>query len=807
MKIILLIASCWLGIHTLGLARPVKLTPAIQRTLARELATIVVDSGMSPLRSVTDNLRPYMEGYRHEITRAFAQEPHILASYLQLLVEHGDANIDMPALARHIETVMNTVGESYAEQQEGVSFKWRDAQHIMEEGLKAVSYIDSKQREGDISLRHLYDSLRNLPIHNKRDKELQTVASDAYEYLSHYPQFDHKITNRELSYLLDYARNEHTTVVEIKSEIVKITNHQADALFDLRRKQLTIFDLATPSNYLGEFIQNIVDDGELFLGESGLQELSNKLAYSVLPQDNIEGLPLNFGITFDQLFEKRFLSGITNQFLWVMNWSWHEFSNMLYPNDSKQAAMFIADYNNLILNEATQELVYTVLQAERDKLSETQKEKATAIDDFLNEIPTLTAKEMFMKLSIITLTDDDSTFTDEQGQEKMALLQEADNYYKQNMSRWNYLHLEMLLNDMPLPYAVLNFLRAGFSPRIIERKILTPPITDKLAEGGVVTEQDINNLRRQINEENLQTLVAQVVKTKNSSPEEILTEIEWSYYLMPTIVQRDGFLRKIAQGISSNQNLLEALEKVEEDSFYYPIAVRALHEADSLGKRKRKIFLNKIRGVIRENKKLTNDMLKFNKAIGLPLPELPEGTPTQGELPVELPSPEMLRQQKKLLRNQRREKQRAKQPAKPEVVETHETAEERKQKAQHAAHQQAERELALRITKLSNMIGKTSLPTDTPVWLRLLVIINYAGTAKQHLVQRADLKNMQDRFRTITANDATTLPTPNELTNITLALEKHIRKRKNMLPPERSRILDNIRTEMLEIKEIVATRD
>ena len=86
-----------------------------------------------------------------------------------------------------------------------------------------------------------------------------------------------------------------------------------------------------------------------------------------------------------------------------MNWNWHEFSRMFYPNDSKQAALFVANYNRIILEEEIQKLVRTVLQSERDKLSDSQK--AATIDDFLNELPTLIAKEMFMKLATTTISD------------------------------------------------------------------------------------------------------------------------------------------------------------------------------------------------------------------------------------------------------------------------------------------------------------------------------------------------------------------------------------------------------------------
>ena len=800
MKIILLIAPCLLGICMIGIAQAAKLTPAVQRTLARQLAMIVVDSGLSPLRSAAaGSVQHYVDGYRHKIIQAFTKETQILDSYLQLLVDDSDTRVDMPALAQHLDTVINTVGQSYAERQRGIFFRARDTQQFLVVGLQNVSDNVLPQREGEVSLRHLYDRLRQLSVPNEGGKELQTMAEDAYEFLSHYPQFDNKITDKELAYLLNYARQEHTTAVEIESEIVKVLNQQVDVLSDLRRKQLTIFDLITPSNHLGKLVQERLSIGELFLGERGWQNLSDKLNYSALLQDEIMGeLPLNFGITFEQLFERRFLTGVTQQFLLAMHWSWHEFSNMIFPNDSKQAALFVIDYSTNMMQKETQALVGKVIQAERAKLSDAQQ--ISVVDAYLEELPTLIAKEMFMKLAIITLTDTHSLAAE---QEKQRLLQQANNYYKQDMTKWDYFPVEILERDITLPDIVLNFLRAGVPVGTIEREILTLPIVVKLVKGQITTEKDLNDLRKKINAENLQALVAETAKARGHLAEEILENIEWAYYVIPMAVQRDGFLKKVVNGMGSNHNLLKVLEKIEEDSIYRPMAVKLLQEASSLSKRKRQNFLNSIRTVIKKNKKLANDTLQVNEFLGLSIPELPGVTIDQGEQPVELPNPEILRQQEKQLRRLKREAQRARQPAKKAVVPS-ETAEVHRQKAQHEAAQQTKRELARRITKLSNMIGKVSLPTDTPVWLHLRAIINYADADIQQLAQRTDLQDMQARFFALTANEATVLPTKEELMNITLALEKHIRKNKNMLKPEKSKMLDNMRAEMAELLDLIA---
>ena len=131
------------------------------------------------------------------------------------------------------------------------------------------------------------------------------------------------------------------------------------------------------------------------------------------------------------------------------------------------------------------------------------------------------------------------------------------------------------------------------------------------------------------------------------------------------------------------------------------------------------------------------------------------------------------------------------------------TEEQRREEAQREAELKAESELNQKITKLSRMIGKTSLPADTPVWLHLRAVISYGGTDVQQLSQRADLIDMQERFFALVAQDATVMPNEEELTKIKLSLHKHIQKRKDILKPEKSRILDDVYAEMAELERIL----
>ena len=223
--------------------------------------------------------------------------------------------------------------------------------------------------------------------------------------------------------------------------------------------------------------------------------------------------------------------------------------------------------------------------------------------------------------------------------------------YLQQLVNRDYLHAEMLVKEITVTDVLSAFSLAGVSSERLE-KILTLPISVKLLRGQIVTEQDLNNMRGKINEENLKALVVEMVQTSNRSAGEILNDIWLTYYMLPMIVLRDGFLKKVVHGMRSNQDLLKVLEKVEQDSIYYPTAVELLHEASNLSKKKRKNFLNSIRDVIRKNKELSDNMSSVGEVlfnIGLSLSELPEGYIDQGEQPVKLLNPAVLRQQKKTI--------------------------------------------------------------------------------------------------------------------------------------------------------------
>ena len=187
--------------------------------------------------------------------------------------------------------------------------------------------------------------------------------------LRYFPKLDQGLTNEEFEHVLELAQREQVTYREISDRIDKILAQSPDMIFENMQK----FDEMQKK-------VNILDVADFSSSQEFLE-------------DDIQ---LDFDITFAQLLEKRFLTGVTAQFLMAMDWTWHEFSTILYPQDNEQAALFVADYRHHILDEGTLNNVQTALQKKRDELSESRK--AATINNFLTELPNLVAKEKFIKM-------------------------------------------------------------------------------------------------------------------------------------------------------------------------------------------------------------------------------------------------------------------------------------------------------------------------------------------------------------------------------------------------------------------------
>ena len=786
MKKLVLVVSCLVGIDAVA-ANVSQLPPAVKRTLARQLAEIVVANGLSPLQPIQPSDVPrYADSYSRKLADALAQKPQIIASYAKQVSNFVSDNkrakrvwfiiIDSFSeadLAVELSRMVNAVAQDYAKLEDGVVFRKRNEPKkmikVLQVSLQLTGDKATSRIEGEVRLHRLYKHLSDTYQDREKQEEAKAIADDMSEYLRYFPKLDQGLTNEEFEHVLELAQREQVTYREISDRIDKILAQSPDMIFENMQK----FDEMQKK-------VNILDVADFSSSQEFLE-------------DDIQ---LDFDITFAQLLEKRFLTGVTAQFLMAMDWTWHEFSTILYPQDNEQAALFVADYRHRILDEGTLNNVQTALQKKRDELSESRK--AATINNFLTELPNLVAKEKFIKMMEMLAEKTDAQITNI---ENHQLLKTSYDDYNIDMLRWQYLPTQLLVTTITLIEVIAMLTQTGVTDQQLIDYVFTPQVFNKLVLGKIVNEQDLNAMRMLVNEENFTALKAKITGGSGHLQGEQLAAMIKVYYNMPLVVQSDGFFKKIASGASSNQNLLKALETVEKDSTYHPLAVKLLHDLNSMSKKKRTSMLSKIRKNINNAQKQGIVVFKLRGLERIQASNIQESALNRQEQPVELINPAVIHQQKKQLRKLQRKAKRALQPAKiatPQVTE-----EQRREEAQREAELKSERELRKKITKLSRMIGKTSLPADTPTWLRLRAIISYVGTDVQQLSQRADLIDMQERFFALVAQDATVMPTSEELTHIILAVQKHVGKRKDMLKPEKSRILDDVYAEMAELERII----
>ena len=769
--LLILIVSSLLS---LDVALATQLTPAVRRTLARQLVNIVATKNLIPLTAIGEqSAEYYVHDYCHQFVDMLVHEERIINSYAQkfsklVVNKRTGGTIALAFFAGKLERTIETTAREYAKLVSGVDFSKKKAMgaHLLvalRKSLQLTKDALAKRVGGEIRLHHLYEHLSDVYQDRADQKEDKLRAQDMSAYLRHFPQLDQGMTLAEFMQVVTLASNPKITYGTVEKEIKKIL-------------------AASPDTSLAD-TKNKVRMSDIF-------DMPNLSFSPALQEDDVQW---DFDITYPQLLETKFLVGITTQFLIAMDWSWHEFSAMLYPNDSEQAALFVADYFKNILDEDATNNIQTVLQQKRDELS--NKNKATAIDAFLAELPTLLAKANFIKTATLAHAAGNEPATPEREQ----FLDLVFDGYDKDFIRWGYMSLESFMSGIYLDKIIDVFTQLGFTEKQLRELIFPPYVFDKIVLGKIATEQDVNAMRILLIK-NLKELKASSVSKDMPLQGKELTMVEKAYESLPMIMQRDGFLKKIASGSVSKQKLLNVMAAVETDSMYYPFAVKLRQELDGLSERRRKTLLNVIIKDIQQNKKLNTAMSKLREFVEQQISEREEHTSSEQEHPVKLINPQaLIQQQKKYLRSLQRESRRdipAEESAMLQITE-----EQRKQQVQHAVEQQTKRELAQQITKLSHMLGKTSLPADTSVWMRLRAIITYADAEVEQLAQRADLQDRRERFFALVVQDSTIMPKAEDLASIGSALQKHIQKRKGLTKTERSRIIDTVHAEIYALQQ------
>ena len=333
--------------------------------------------------------------------------------------------------------------------------------------------------------------------------------------------------------------------------------------------------------------KDIIDS---FLDERFLGKLNNQVKELMLSSSAIRKSNNNstMNVTYAQLQDSRTIYEATWELLSKMEWSWYKFSKIIYPQDRGKAALFVANYRNYLVHgemvenalrfysgnssnfDSILKVIQEALTAEKTKLSDNKK--IEAIENFLIELPSLVAKA--------TVTYYASEFKQEgaltEDRRKKALFEKAIKHEQLSEVRWsNTTYLDFELEPQDSIFRVIHLLQQyGMTEKQLKDNIFTEAVFSKLVEGKIVTEKNLNEMRKILDEQKIRDIVS---KINNIEEENKNTLVEIILFL-PLFIQRDGFAKKFARGISSPRDFQTALRNVEENSMYRPIATLLLDE-------------------------------------------------------------------------------------------------------------------------------------------------------------------------------------------------------------------------------------
>ena len=647
-KKLVLLAACLLSIDVVAnLAVLVDLPPAAGRVLARRLADVVVREGFSPLVAVASSMtsphaqRKLLDGYRHRLAEKFSEEPHFISSYAYILKEEilldTRVSSSQPQTSKAVHPLMvdmhnmiHTVARDYAEQQDGVVFVENDitAQLLEELEISLNTYWQSmsgdfRQMEGRIrddalsqlysklinsiknkNLQRLYSKLSDIYRHQRQEED-QAAASDMVEFFEYFPKLDQGLEVEEYRRMLQFASYERTTFKELDEELTEMLSLP-------REYFINPDETLALSNIINFSHTSFAMEGSRLTLDQGFTSRQKDIPH--LDRELIENsLRANYRVALDQLSEERFLAGATAELLSSMGWTWGEFAQTIYPNDSENAALFVEDYHRLIHDTETRD---DMIQGLRKEARIPEYRENNAINKFIAELPLLVEKERVMAVFSVTLQDDADL-------DNWHKLRRPFNDYRQDLTKWRTLSSKDFAGTIPSVATVIGLLqRGGLTGNQELASVFTQQVFRRLVLGQIVPEREINELRLRLSERNFEAVAEQTSFEENDpkfnvkwvliylmgkimgkDDDEISRNKDEDalysfYYMLPLIVQYDGFLKKIANGSRSNKNLHKALAAIEKDSMYYPLAVRLLRDLANKSRRDRNILLNKIRADI-----------------------------------------------------------------------------------------------------------------------------------------------------------------------------------------------------------------
>ena len=739
-----------------------------------------------------DQLQHHVHAVSTTIRERVAERTDILQMYVDLL---HNKPVDVDKLAADLYAEMADVATLYTSSQKTTSlgkFSWRwgggssdvltkldDAsrQSILARVLRDAADMRQKkqQREGsNTPITDLYSVLRE-----RMDEDDLRITSGLFEFYQAFPQINETLTDEEVAMMHRMLVDKKNSAPSIMGELDLVMTSSVIKKDGIDwQQQIHLADIYNRS-HLKKLIKKYYDMEEASYVTDGYKDGSIAKKDLNNPRTSAALYALEWQtewqITWENLREERALSKAWGELMLTIGLDWQTMGQLLYPDDKRSAAYFMARMMGIDV-----ERVNTVLQDYRATL---QDDNAIAsIDTFLTELPHLIEKMLLMGEVVQLfndklLTEDKGGHVGLDGNSPYSVLRTAMDYAVATAGHWYYLNIKQLTEykHWYVPaFTLANYLHEiGLTEEQLRQHIFTAAGFDKLQRGESFDSNDLNALRQLLSEEQVATLLHDY-DIEDGQREVIIERLQ----ILPTIMQLEGFVHKLAEGLSSEAEFLQVLKNIDDDDMYAPLALIVLElyrpssQPNKKGKRRKRNTGSPFRNI-------RNALAKIPEQINA----------AQREYLAAIATPQLDTEQEI--------EQRAQQAALKIQTEQ-----------QQLWAEAAQRDIKQQVDKLAKQIGHEKLPPNTPIWLRLRALLIYFDADAKELGQRAAMKNISSqRFAKLLDPNSMVLPTKVELDSIAKALTQYTFKREKnsvITAKERHRLLENMAIEVEAMQDLIA---
>ena len=782
---------------------------AVRRALVADILRIASSARILPMLMVPvlpkDKLqvKHHVDALMVEMKGVLRERTDLLHDYIEL---HYNREVDLDSLATELYDEMARVTSLYVAKQKTTklgSFKWKwgsdglagvvkfddeARKNILRQALKvslqAQRKLCSRESEG-MCMIDIYDLLQG-----RMDKYERQSIDDVRVFYTEFPQLNIPMRANEVALVREMAVDKKLIFSRImdKLELEMLQSITENDDIELQQN-VHLVDIIKRSK-LVEMIENYYSTSEAsYVNDPDTAAHLVKINVANL-RDSVALHYLNmqkeWQVTWSQLRENRALTDVLGKFIQKIGLDWPAFGQLIYPQDERAAANIIM-WDSIDIEAIT--AITTALQAYRETLQD--DELIDDIDDLVADLPYLVEKNLLIQ-NIVKIfknnlmTENDHPHAGLDGESPHAILIQALDHAIKSAGRWKYLNATQIMGYskwyIPASRLASYLTKAELTEAQLREHVFTSSGFDKLQRGKAFSSEEIEAVRHLVSVEKIAVLLS-------SYEGEDKQYIARHAQLLPLILQLESFVYVFAKNLNSDAVFFQALQELannksaESGGMFAPLALTlqdlpnpTTKQSKNTKRKKRSTKPSQIQQLRRALVKVVGEMESERKKYFVVTDEEP--------------------QQNKTTVSPQQDEQREK---------------NRQIQAQLQAKRQAQREFEQQVSSLAKKMNREPLPLGTALWLRLQAILAYMEADSKELGQRAAMKSVGvERFAALIAQDATVIPTEEELDSIKEALTQSTlgREKRGMISSrEKNMLLENMDREIEIMSSLVTVFD